>query len=379
MKRKIIIKRIIIVLFVLIGLGAGIWLLPFLWKLFRLSNIKLLNSNMVNGIIGAIIFSLLSLLFTNFILNKLKKFEIYVSKQAPSYLFFGVLFLIIGLILANIISIPLYHTHLFLTNTLIPIVLMIVLGYLGLLIGTSRKDDWRHIFQIRKHFKTNDSVKGEILNKDVGQNFHRYKLLDTSVIIDGRIYDVAKTGFIEGTLLVPNFVLHELQLISDSADSIKRVRGRRGLDILNQMQKDKDMNIQMYEGDFDDTKEVDTKLIKLAKLINGIVVTNDFNLNKVCDFQNVPVLNINKLASVLKPIVLPGEQMTVKVIKAGTERQQGVAYLSDGTMIVVEDGKKYLNKSLEVVVTSALQTNAGKMIFAKPLHPTKIIKTNEDE
>ena len=204
-----------------------------------------------------------------------------------------------------------------------------------------------------------------------------YKILDTSVIIDGRIYDIAKTGFIEGTLLIPNFVLQELQYIADSADSLKRVRGRRGLDILNALQKESDMNVEMYDGDFEDITEVDSKLIKLAKLLDGVVVTNDFNLNKVSEFQNVPVLNINELANAVKPVVIPGETMNVMVVKAGTERNQGVAYLDDGTMIVVEDGQFYMNKAIEVVVTSALQTAAGRMIFAKPVHAQRGIKDKE--
>lgn len=375
-KRKIIIS----LLFALIGLGAGIWLLPRVWILIGFGNLFLLNNSITNGAIGAIIFYLLSLLFVNPLLKQLKKIESYLAKQTPAYLLFGALFLIGGLVLANIISIPLYHTHIFLTNTLVPIVLMVVLGYLGFRLGITRRKEWGHAFQFHRRSKNDDTaMKGEILSQDSGENFHRYKLLDTSVIIDGRIYDIAKTGFIEGTLLVPTFVLHELQLISDSADSIKRVRGRRGLDILNQMQKDPDMHIQMYDGDFDDIKEVDTKLVKLAKLIDGIVVTNDFNLSKVCEFQDVPVLNINRLASILKPVVLPGEKMTVTVIKAGTERQQGVAYLDDGTMIVVEDGQKYLNKPLSVIVTSALQTAAGRMIFAKPVQSTKSLKSSNSE
>ncbi|MBU3851869.1 MAG: PIN/TRAM domain-containing protein [Candidatus Paralactobacillus gallistercoris] len=374
-------RHIVIILSTLIGLGTGIWFLPKLWAVMGLGNLFLLNNNVTNGIIGAIIFALLSLLFVNPLLTQFRKIENYLAKQTPAYLFFGVIFLIVGLVLANIISVPLYHTHIFLTNTLIPITLMVVLGYLGFRLGTTRRKEWGHVFRLhrRNGDKENEAVKGEILSQDSGENFHRYKLLDTSVIIDGRIYDIAKTGFVEGTLLVPTFVLHELQLISDSADSIKRVRGRRGLDILNQMQKDPAMHIQMYDGDFEDTKEVDTKLVKLAKMIDGIVVTNDFNLSKVCEFQKVPVLNINKLASILKPVVLPGEKMTVTVIKAGTERQQGVAYLDDGTMIVVEEGQKYLNKTLEVIVTSALQTAAGRMIFAKPAQLTKSLKTGTNK
>jgi uncharacterized protein YacL len=271
------------------------------------------------------------------------------------------------LLLANVVSIPLYRMPIFALNTVVPILLMIALGYLGFRIGTTRMEEWRRLIQPKKR-------NADVLERKVGDNFRKYKILDTSVIIDGRIKEIAKTGFIEGTLMVPNFVLHELQLISDSADNLKRARGRRGLDILNDIQKDDSLSVEMYDGDFEDLTEVDSKLVKLAKLLDGIVVTNDYNLNKVCEFQNVPVFNINQLANTLKPAVLPGEAMTVTVVKAGTERQQGVAYLDDGTMIVVEDGQHYLNKPLEVIVTSALQTAAGRMIFARPAHQQKGLK-----
>jgi uncharacterized protein YacL len=250
---------------------------------------------------------------------------------------------------------------------------MLLLGYLGFRMGTTRRDEWRKLLSIRSKPKDN-AESGDILERKAGENYRKYKLLDTSVIIDGRVEAIAKTGFIEGTLLVPTFVVHELQLISDSADALKRGRGRRGLDILNRMKDDPDLHVEMYDGDFEDMTEVDSKLLKLAKMLDGIVMTNDYNLNKVAQFQNVPVLNINALANALKPEVLPGEGMTVNVIKAGTERQQGVAYLEDGTMVVVEDGQFYMNQPLNVIVTSALQTAAGRMIFAKPEHQQKSLK-----
>jgi len=194
----------------------------------------------------------------------------------------------------------------------------------------------------------------------------RLKILDTSVIIDGRVADICQTGFLDGVIVIPQFVLEELQHIADSSDALKRNRGRRGLDILNRIQKEIDIQVEMYEIDFDDIQEVDSKLIKLAKLTDGVVVTNDYNLNKVCEFQNVQVLNINDLANAVKPVVLPGEELNVQVIKDGKEYNQGVAYLDDGTMIVVEEGRNYIGKRIDVVVTSVLQTSAGRMIFAKP-------------
>src|SRR5579871_4552798 len=194
------------------------------------------------------------------------------------------------------------------------------------------------------------------------------KILDTNVIIDGRIADVCRTGFIEGTLYVPGFVLEELQHIPDSGDNLKRARGRRGLDILNNMQKELPLVVRSWDKMLDKSAandEVDTRLVKLAKALNRAIVTNDFNLNKVAALQGVQVLNVNELANALKPVVLPGEEMTVGIVKEGKEPNQGVAYLDDGTMIVVEDGRRYLNSTLSVIVTSVLQTVAGKMIFAR--------------
>ncbi len=369
-------KRITTVLIVLVGASLAGTFLPLLWRVAGLATVVYLNNLFVDIVIGAIISYFISLFLAGPIVSLfdrlIRQTEALISKQSPTYLLFGSIATIIGLLLANIISIPLYRMNFFLFNTLAPIILMVLLGYIGFRVGTTRTDEWRRLFQLRKKAVIETQAEqDQVLARKVDDNFHKYKILDTSVIIDGRIYEIAQTGFIEGTLLIPNFVLHELQLIADSADSLKRTRGRRGLDILNDLQKTDAMPVEMYEGDFEDLTEVDGKLIKLAKLIDGIVVTNDFNLNKVSEFQNVPVLNINELANTLKPVVIPGDGMTVTVVKSGTERQQGVAYLDDGTMIVVEDGQYYMNKSLDVTVTSALQTAAGRMIFAKPVHSQK--------
>jgi len=191
------------------------------------------------------------------------------------------------------------------------------------------------------------------------------KILDTSIVIDGRIIDLASTGFIEGPLVVPNFVLREIQLISDSADAIKRNRGRRGLDMLNTLQKRPDLEVKISYIDYTETREVDAKLIRLAKELGGKLITNDFNLNKVAELQDIDVLNINNLANALKPVVLPGEEMEVQVVKDGKDENQGIGYLDDGTMVVIENGGKMLGKKLKVNVTSVIQTNAGKMIFTK--------------
>ncbi|MEI7903852.1 MAG: PIN domain-containing protein [Candidatus Firestonebacteria bacterium] len=190
------------------------------------------------------------------------------------------------------------------------------------------------------------------------------KVLDTSVIIDGRVSEVLEIGFLDGEIIVPRFVLHELQLIADSPDAMKRNRGRRGLDILNKMQK-MSPNVKVYDDDFPEVNGVDQKLIKLGKKYNAKIVTNDFNLNKVAEVEKVKVLNLNDLSNAVKPIVLPGEQMRVKILKEGKEAQQGVAYLDDGTMIVVDGAKNHLNQTLDIVITSVIQTSAGRMIFAK--------------
>ena len=199
------------------------------------------------------------------------------------------------------------------------------------------------------------------------------KILDTSVIIDGRIADICKSGFIEGDLVIPGFVLEELRHIADSSDLLKRNRGRRGLDILNKIQKELEFKVQICERDYDDIAEVDSKLVRLAQDMKGKILTNDFNLNKVAELQGVTVLNINELANAVKPVVLPGEEMEVHVIKNGKEAGQGVAYLDDGTMIVVDGGKRHIGETIGVLVTSVLQTAAGRMIFAKPKTEEKVL------
>ncbi len=197
------------------------------------------------------------------------------------------------------------------------------------------------------------------------QQESRYKVLDTSAIIDGRIADISKIKFLEGEILIPKFVLNELQQIADSSDTLKRNRGRRGLDILNRVQKEIDIPVRIIDTDFPELVDVDSKLIKLAQHLGAKVVTNDFNLNKIAQLQNVPVLNINDLANALKPVVLPGEGLNITIIKEGKESSQGVGYLDDGTMVVVDNGRRYIGSNVNVVITSTLQTSAGRMIFGK--------------
>lgn len=270
----------------------------------------------------------------------------------------GTFGLIVGLMIAFLIS-RIYAGILVPTiEIVINIVSYLVLGYLGVVVATRKGTDIRNLL-IRKN------VSG---GKSKGKAEATPKILDTSVIIDGRIADIMKTGFIEGPIVIPEFVLVELRHIADSSDSLKRNRGRRGLDILNKIQSE--YGIEIYNTDsekaLDEIPEVDVKLLKLAHIMNGKVVTNDFNLNKVASIKGVDVLNINELANTLKPVVLPGENMTLFLVKEGKENNQAVAYLDDGTMIVVEDGRKHIGNTINVQVTSVLQTAAGRMIFAKP-------------
>ena len=230
-------------------------------------------------------------------------------------------------------------------------VVLLVLPYVGMMIG-GRKGELLEPARIIALFRASGPQR-------------RYKVLDTSVIIDGRIADVCETGFIDGTLVVPQFVLKELQLVADSGDTLKRNRGRRGLDILHKIQKMAGVEVTISDVDFPDVREVDLKLIELARTLQGKIVTNDFNLNKVAQLHGVEVLNINELANALKPIVLPGETMRVFILKEGKEYNQGVAYLDDGTMVVVDNAKKMISKTIDVSVTSVLQTTAGKMIFGR--------------
>ncbi len=229
--------------------------------------------------------------------------------------------------------------------------LVVFLIYIGMVIGAT-KGEWFEPARIIAAFRDSSRL-------------HQYKVLDTSVIIDGRIADICETGFVEGTLVVPQFVLRELQQVADSSDSLKRNRGRRGLDVLQKVQKMAGVHVQIVETDFPEVKEVDMKLIELARRMNAKIVTNDFNLNKVAQLRGVRVLNINELANSLKPVVLPGEVMKVFVIKEGKEAGQGVGYLDDGTMVVVDQARKALGKTIDVCVTSVLQTTAGKMIFCR--------------
>lgn len=310
----------------------------------------------VSLLFGIIFFSLAAK-----IIDKSRKLVRLIEKELERFSAYDIAIssigLIIGLLIAFLLSQPINNLGIPYVGVVSSIVLYGIFGYLGLTIPNRKKDDIQsNLGNIRRGSK--DRVKSS--------NRSCPKVLDTSVIIDGRIADICKTGFVEGPLIIPQFVLEELQHIADSSDSLKRNRGRRGLDILNKIQKELDIEVIINDRKIDDVEEVDSKLLKLTQLLKGKIITNDYNLNKVAEVQGIDVLNINELANAVKPVVLPGEEMVVHVIKDGKELNQGLAYLDDGTMIVVEGGRKYIGETIDVIVTSVLQTSAGRMIFAKP-------------
>ncbi len=315
------------------------------------------------SIVVAIILGILFYLISPWIIEKAKNIAKFVDGEISKYpqtdILLGSIGLIVGFVIAYLVSglissIPI-------VGNILAFITYVFMGYLGIKVSLKSKDD---LFNLNKIAKIPTSMKEKSNKKD--EKNTPPKVLDTSVIIDGRIADICKTGFVEGKLIIPKFVLDELQHIADSSDDLKRVRGRRGLDILNIIQKELEIEVEISEADFDDIDEVDSKLLKLAQQIGGKVVTNDYNLNKVAQFRGVDVLNINELANAIKPVAIPGEEMVVQVVKEGKEHSQGIAYLDDGTMIVVDGGKKHMHETIRVLVTSVLQTPAGRMIFAKP-------------
>lgn len=353
-------------LFTVIGALVGIFIVSVLSDIDFVRGIG--SQKIITGVSVVIVF-LFALIF--FILSPrvfkaledlLVIWERQIQTKSFTEVILGAVGLILGLIIAFLISQPIYKIPIPYVGSVISILLYGMLGYLGLTIGMSNKDT----ISEKVRDLTSLPAKRNVKPKDVVKEYTGIpKVLDTSVIIDGRILDIAKAGFIEGPLVVPVFVLEELQHIADSADGLKRNRGRRGLDTVAEIQELKNVEVIIYNGKIEEIPEVDSKLLKLATELNGKIVTNDFNLNKVARVQNLDVLNINELANAVKPLYLPGEEMEILIVREGKEHKQGLAYLDDGTMIVVENGKDLIGEKVNVVVTSALQTSAGKMIFAK--------------
>ena len=352
---------------------------------------RLTMANLLCILAGATVGGLGGWFVSPYLIGKLKTFTTFVEKQLSKMpindVIAGAVGLAVGLIIANLLGnafarIPIVGYY-------IPIIFSIVLGYLGVRITIKKRKEITGSFDFIKDILRSREVAKVVKAEEkppeaemqeppaekpkvnlVKLQEHKsknYKLLDTNVIIDGRIADICKTGFLEGTLLIPVFVLEELQYIADSSDTLRRVRGRRGLDVLQKIREDEsNMEVEVMNVDFEDIQGVDSKLVRLAQKLGGKIITNDFNLNKVAQLRGVEVLNINDLSNAVKPVVIPGETMRVQVVKDGKEPGQGVAYLDDGTMIVIENGHRYLSRTISVEVTSALQTSAGRMIFAKP-------------
>jgi len=308
------------------------------------------------GIIFALVGALTGLIVSPFITTRpLRLFRSWVAQISAQKMISGIIGLVIGLTIAALVASPLsLLPEPF--GQILPFLGALIFGYIGVAVFVMRQNDIFGILRTRFPFAGDDS-------KDRGE---RSVLLDTSVIIDGRIADIARTGFVTGSMLVPSFVLNELQHIADSSESLRRQRGRRGLDILNRMQKDTTIPFRITDIDVEGVREVDDKLVVLAKQLRCPILTNDYNLNRVAELQGVTVLNINELANAVKAVYIPGETMEIQVIQVGKELNQGVGYLDDGTMVVVEDGKDYIDRLTPVVVTKVLQTAAGRMIFARP-------------
>lgn len=366
---EVLIRKIIRILITILGLALGTTTYVNLSKIvpaisFGAQNIYL------PAIVAGIVFGILFYLISPWIFEKVKGFirvlDKEISKYPQSDILLGAVGLIVGLVIAYLIVGGLFGSMngMPIIRTILSIIIYLFMGYIGIKIALKSRED---LFNINKLSRLSSALGKDKQSKKESISRHiPPKVLDTSVIIDGRIADICQTGFIEGKLVIPKFVLNELQHIADSSDDLKRVRGRRGLDILNIIQKELNIEVEITEKDFDDIAEVDSKLLKLAQVINGKVVTNDYNLNKVAQFQGVEVLNINELANAVKPVAIPGEEMIAQVVKEGKESNQGIAYLDDGTMIVVDGGKKYIGETINVLVTSVLQTPAGRMIFGKP-------------
>ena len=351
----ILISRIIGAL--VLGIIGAFTSLPIYSYVQQFVGVLSLSQGVVTGL-SAVIFAGFGFLITPYI--TIKPFQSLIklfTKSPVQSLMSGLLGMTIGLIIAAIMAYPLSLLPKPF-GQIFPLVGLLLFSYLGGVLFVTRRDDFENFFKNRGS-KTPSRAKGES---------ERRVLVDTSAIIDGRIADIARTGFLGATLVVPRFVLNELQFVSDSADSLRRQRGRRGLDVLGELQESKEVNVVISDIDVEGVREVDDRLVLLGRQMNCPILTNDFNLNRVAELQGVKVLNINDLANAVKVVILPGESLQIEVLQEGKEYNQGVGYLDDGTMVVIENGQRYIDKKIDVTVTKILQTSAGRMIFAKPTH-----------
>lgn len=353
MAAEIIFRVLGFILFGIIG-----WLAGAAWADTPVLNATSLRYILPLTVVGAVIGAIVAPWLTTRPAAWIKRI---ITELTAAQLLAASIGLLIGLAIAALAAFPLSFLP-WPFRGILPTITAIVFGYLGITVMVLRQ---REIFALFRRRGAGDS-EGEAERGADADAKEESLLLDTSVIIDGRIADVAHTGFIRSTMLVPRFVLAELQYIADSADSLRRNRGRRGLEMLNRMQKDSPVPVKIVDVDVEGPRQVDAKLVQLARQLGSPIVTNDYNLNRVAGLQGVQVLNINELSNAVKAVVLPGEAMTVRVIQEGKEVNQGIAYLDDGTMVVIENGRRYIDTDLDVLVTKVLQTNAGRMIFAAP-------------
>lgn len=314
------------------------------------------------GLVGA----LFGLILTPFISTRpIRAFRSLLGRVSPQSLFSSLIGLIVGLVIAALLAFPLSLLP-SPFGRVMPFLGVVILGYLGISVFVMRQNDLFAVFSSLRNPSGSSSAMESVSAPSSNWLENRTILLDTSVIIDGRIADIAKTGFLPGSLLIPRFVLNELQYIADSADSLRRQRGRRGMEVLAQLQREPSIPVRITDIDVDGVREVDDKLVILARQMRCPILTNDFNLNRIAELQGVTILNINELANAVKSVMLPGEVLFVRIIQEGKELGQGVGYMDDGTMVVVENGREYLDRETNVVVTKVLQTAAGRMIFARP-------------
>lgn len=363
MSAELIVRLIGMIIFTVLGVSWGT-------SLGRLANISptadtftIEQYAFTIGLVGALFGLIITPLIT---IRPMRTLRSIFSKLSVQTLVAALVGLVVGLLIAALLAFPLSMLP-SPFGDILPFVGVLAFVYLGISIFIMRQKD---IFGLVKTFSTNRN-SGEAQEGNDGDDSDAWSgertiLLDTSVIIDGRIADIARTGFLPGSLLIPRFVLTELQYIADSPDSLRRQRGRRGMEVLSQLQKEPGIPVRMSDIDVDGVREVDDKLVILARQLKCPVMTNDFNLNRIAELQGVKVLNVNELANAVKSVLLPGEILSMRVIQEGKESGQGVGYMDDGTMVVVENGREFMNKEVEVLVTKVLQTAAGRMIFARP-------------
>ncbi|WP_462421759.1 PIN domain-containing protein [Salinicoccus sp. Marseille-QA3877] len=344
-------RYLLYILYFLCGVSLGVWLFPDLITVMPVDLPAILNNALVHALIGGLLFLIIFYWSIDKVEQLIRKGEgILLNRNLPEIIF-ATLGMVIGLVVAVLISLLLNTLNIPIVSEVISFALAIILGYLGFQIGMKKHSEVLELLPKQNNKEQTESFQGQ------------KKLLDTSAIIDGRIVDVVKTGFIEGEISVPQFVLDELQLIADSTDSMKRDRGQRGLEMLHDLQESSE-NVKVQPVKYDKL-DVDQQLVQLAKEENAALITTDYNLNRVCQVHNIKVLNVNELSDAIKLIIKQGDTLDIMVTKHGKEEDQGVGYLEDGTMVVIEDGRKLVNQTVSVEVTSVLQTNSGRIIFTK--------------